>query len=133
MLLAIAMTTIFASLHMRMHFFMQTMREREEYLKLRCATNGLMTCAVDKACKQYKRLLASTQQYEQLAWPLDATVQAQASIQYQRHEMPDGQQLKISVSLTHNQRVCTAHAMLHALYDARGKLLYYTMSEWTIG
>jgi type II secretory pathway component PulK len=134
MLLMLAMTAVFAGLHMRMHFFMQTMHEREQYLKVRAATNGLMSCALDKACKKWSALVKSNQQREQLTWPIDRELMAQATIEFQPRETPDGKVLNVAVALTHKQRVCNAHAVVQPVYHKKsGELLHYHVSEWCVG
>lgn len=134
MLLMLAMTAVFAGLHMRMHFFMQTMQEREQYLKLRAATNGLMSCAVDNACKKWSVLVQHNQQREQLAWPIDKELMGQASIEYQQHETAEGKALNVTATLAYNQRVCNARAVIRPVYDRiGGALLYYKVSDWLIG
>lgn len=134
MLLMLAMASIFASLHMRMHFFMQTMHEREQYLKLRAATNGLMSCALDNACKKWSMLAQGNQQREQLAWPIDKELMAQASIEYQQRDTAEGKAVNVAVALTYKQRVCNARAVVQPIYDrTSGALLHYKVSDWCIG
>lgn len=134
MLLMVAMTAVFAGLHMRMHFFMLTMQEREQYLKVRAATNGLMSCALDKACKKWSALVKSGRQREQLDWPIDRELMAKASIEYQQRDTPEGKLLNVAVTLTHKQRVCNVHATVRPEYNKlSGELLHYNVSEWCVG
>jgi hypothetical protein len=131
MLCITALTTMLVSMHIRLHFFAQTVYEREQMLKLEYATQALMGCAIDMACNNFSAWCARKQYEEQLDWPIDSKAKAKGRIMFQQQDTMHGCRLQITVAVTVGKRTYTLNAAIQREYDAmKHTVIGYQIHDW---